>query len=92
MSAHRILTKGLTWFTPEEDQSLIACSDLLARIIATLGGRAAEQIIVGDPDRDDTNYLCCGWNQTKPSIRVVPHGVGVTSMHLVEASLRHRQL
>merc|ERR1711906_1251 len=42
--------KGLTWFTPEEDQSLISRSALLARIIGTLGGRAAEQIIFGDPE------------------------------------------
>jgi cell division protease FtsH len=42
--------KGLTWFTPEEDQSLISRSALLARIIATLGGRAAEQVIFGDPE------------------------------------------
>jgi cell division protease FtsH len=40
----------LTWFTPEEDQSLISRSALLARIIGTLGGRAAEQIIFGDPE------------------------------------------
>merc|ERR1712153_32307 len=37
-------------FTPEEDQSLISRSALLARIIGTLGGRAAEQIIFGDPE------------------------------------------
>src|SRR5210317_2199578 len=42
--------KGLTWFTPEEDQSLISRSALLARIIGTLGGRAAEQVIFGDPE------------------------------------------
>merc|ERR1712232_692610 len=42
--------KGLTWFTPEEDQSLISRSELLARIITTLGGRAAEQVVFGDPD------------------------------------------
>ena len=42
--------KGLTWFTPEEDQNLISRSALLARIIGTLGGRAAEQIIFGDPE------------------------------------------
>merc|ERR1712157_610320 len=36
--------------TPEEDQSLISRSALLARIIGTLGGRAAEQIIFGDPE------------------------------------------
>ena len=42
--------KGLTWFTPEEDQSLLSRSALLARIIGTLGGRAAEQVIFGDPE------------------------------------------
>ena len=29
--------KGLTWFTPDEDQTLLSRSALLARIIATLG-------------------------------------------------------
>jgi len=42
--------KGLTWFTPDEDQTLLSRSALLARIIATLGGRAAEQVIFGDPE------------------------------------------
>ena len=42
--------KGLTWFTPEEDQSLLSRSALLARIITTLGGRAAEQVVFGDPE------------------------------------------
>jgi len=42
--------KGLTWFTPEEDQNLISRSELLARIITTLGGRAAEQVIFGTPE------------------------------------------
>ena len=42
--------KGLTWFTPEEDQSLLSRSALLARIIGTLGGRAAEQVVFGDPE------------------------------------------
>jgi len=42
--------KGLTWFTPEEDQSLLSRSALLARIITTLAGRAAEQVIFGDPE------------------------------------------
>jgi cell division protease FtsH len=43
-------SKGLTWFTPEEDQSLMSRSELLARIITTLGGRAAEQVIFGTPE------------------------------------------
>lgn len=42
--------KGLTWFTPEEEQTLLSRSTLLARIIVTLGGRAAEQVIFGDPE------------------------------------------
>jgi cell division protease FtsH len=42
--------KGLTWFTPEEDQSLLSRSELLARIITTLAGRAAEQVVFGDPE------------------------------------------
>ena len=42
--------KGLTWFTPEEDQNLLSRSSLLARIIVILGGRATEQVIFGDPE------------------------------------------
>ena len=42
--------KGLTWFTPDEDQTLVSRSELLARIIATLGGRAAEQVVFGTPE------------------------------------------
>jgi len=42
--------KGLTWFTPNEDQSLLSRSALLARIIVALGGRAAEQVVFGDPE------------------------------------------
>ena len=42
--------KGLTWFAPEEDQMLLSRSALLARIITTLGGRAAEQVVFGDPE------------------------------------------
>jgi cell division protease FtsH len=42
--------KGLTWFTPEEDQSLLSRSALLARIITTLAGRVTEQVVFGDPE------------------------------------------
>jgi cell division protease FtsH len=42
--------KGLTWFTPEEDQMLLSRSQLLARIITTLAGRVTEQVIFGDPE------------------------------------------
>jgi cell division protease FtsH len=42
--------KGLTWFAPEEDQGLVSRSQLIARIIGTLGGRVAEQIIFGEAE------------------------------------------
>ena len=42
--------KGLTWFAPEEDQGLVSRSQLIARIISTLGGRVAEQIVFGEPE------------------------------------------
>jgi len=42
--------KGLTWFTPDEDQSLLSRSQLLARIMTALGGRVTEQVIFGDPE------------------------------------------
>ena len=42
--------KGLTWFAPTEDQGLVSRSQLLARIISTLGGRVAEQVVFGDPE------------------------------------------
>ncbi|MBE9098617.1 ATP-dependent zinc metalloprotease FtsH2 [Vacuolonema iberomarrocanum] len=42
--------QGLTWFMPNEDQSLISRSQLLARITGALGGRAAEQVIFGDAE------------------------------------------
>jgi len=42
--------KGLTWFAPEEDQMLLSRAQLLARIITTLGGRVAEQVVFGDPE------------------------------------------
>ncbi|QXE26551.1 cell division protein FtsH [Richelia sinica FACHB-800] len=38
---------GLTWFTPNEEQGLISRSQILARITATLGGRAAEEVVFG---------------------------------------------
>jgi len=42
--------KGLTWFAPEEDQMLLSRSQLLARIIVSLGGRVAEKVVFGDPE------------------------------------------
>nr|YP_010338612.1 cell division protein [Rhodaphanes brevistipitata]UNJ18562.1 cell division protein [Rhodaphanes brevistipitata] len=42
--------KGLTWFAPNEDQMLISRAQISARIIAALGGRAAEEIIFGNSE------------------------------------------
>jgi len=39
--------KGLTWFTPSEDQSLVSRNTMKARISGALGGRAAEQVVFG---------------------------------------------
>ena len=39
--------RGFTWFTPNEDQALISRGQLVARIIGTLGGRAAEEVVFG---------------------------------------------
>ncbi|WP_353930038.1 ATP-dependent zinc metalloprotease FtsH [Okeanomitos corallinicola TIOX110] len=41
---------GLTWFTPNEEQGLISRSQIIARIMAALGGRAAEEIVFGKPE------------------------------------------
>nr|BDA97952.1 cell division protein [Chroomonas collegionis] len=42
--------KGLTWFTPADDQSLISRSQILAKIMGALGGRAAEEVVFGYPE------------------------------------------
>ncbi|MGB7439809.1 MAG: ATP-dependent zinc metalloprotease FtsH2 [Coleofasciculaceae cyanobacterium] len=42
--------RGLTWFTPNEEQGLITRSQLLARITGALGGRAAEEEVFGDAE------------------------------------------
>ncbi|UBF28420.1 ATP-dependent zinc metalloprotease FtsH2 [Kovacikia minuta CCNUW1] len=42
--------RGLTWFTPSDEQSLISRAQILARITGALGGRAAEEIIFGDAE------------------------------------------
>ncbi|KAL0735850.1 hypothetical protein Bca4012_012060 [Brassica carinata] len=42
--------RGLTWFLPGEDPTLISKQQLLARIVGGLGGRAAEEVIFGEPE------------------------------------------
>merc|ERR1712070_405332 len=39
--------KGLTWFIPGDDPTLISKSQLQARIVCALGGRAAEEVVFG---------------------------------------------
>nr|YP_010171037.1 cell division protein FTSH [Chondria tumulosa]QSD57178.1 cell division protein FTSH [Chondria tumulosa] len=42
--------RGLTWFTPSEDQSLISRSQIKARIMGALGGRVTEQVVFGESE------------------------------------------
>nr|ADN15275.1 ATP-dependent metalloprotease FtsH [Gloeothece verrucosa PCC 7822] len=42
--------RGLTWFTPDEEQGLMSRSQILARISGLLGGRVAEEVIFGDTE------------------------------------------
>lgn len=42
--------RGLTWFMPSDDQSLISRSQLRARMAGALGGRAAEYVVFGDSE------------------------------------------
>ena len=39
--------RGLTWFQPGEDPSLLSKSQICARIVSALGGRAAEEVVFG---------------------------------------------
>ncbi len=40
--------KGLTWFIPGEDPTLISKQQIFARIVGALGGRATEEVIWGE--------------------------------------------
>ncbi|KAG2605328.1 ATP-dependent zinc metalloprotease FTSH 6, chloroplastic-like [Panicum virgatum] len=42
--------RGLTWFLPGEDPTLVSKQQILARIVGGLGGRAAEEVIFGEPE------------------------------------------
>ncbi|XP_031395060.1 ATP-dependent zinc metalloprotease FTSH 2, chloroplastic [Punica granatum] len=42
--------RGLTWFIPADDPTLISKQQLFARIVGGLGGRAAEAVIFGEPE------------------------------------------
>ncbi|CAD6339735.1 unnamed protein product [Miscanthus lutarioriparius] len=40
--------RGLTWFLPGEDPTLVSKQQIFARIVGGLGGRAAEEVIFGE--------------------------------------------
>jgi len=42
--------KGLTWFIPGEDPSLISKQQIFARVVGALGGRAAEEMVFGEAE------------------------------------------
>lgn len=42
--------KGLTWFTPTNDQALISKAQILSKIMGSLGGRATEEIVFGNTE------------------------------------------
>jgi cell division protease FtsH len=42
--------RGLTWFQPGDDPTLISKQQMFARIVGALGGRAAEEVIFGTPE------------------------------------------
>jgi ATP-dependent Zn protease len=43
----RVQARGLTWFIPGEDPTLISRQQIFARIVGALGGRAAEEVVFG---------------------------------------------
>lgn len=42
--------RGLTWFITADDPTLVSKKQLFARIVGGLGGRAAEEVIFGEPE------------------------------------------
>uniref|UniRef100_A0A0D3EFD2 AAA+ ATPase domain-containing protein n=1 Tax=Brassica oleracea var. oleracea TaxID=109376 RepID=A0A0D3EFD2_BRAOL len=42
--------RGLTWFLQGEDPTLVSKQQLFARVVGGLGGRAAEDVIFGEPE------------------------------------------
>ncbi len=62
--------QGLTWFTPDEDQSLMTRNQMIARIAGLLGGRVAEEVIFGEDevttgagnDIEKITYLAGKWS------------------------------
>ncbi|ERM94486.1 hypothetical protein AMTR_s00010p00262230 [Amborella trichopoda] len=42
--------RGLTWFIPGDDPTLVSKQQIFARIVGGLGGRAAEEVIFGESE------------------------------------------
>ncbi|CAK9217652.1 unnamed protein product [Sphagnum troendelagicum] len=42
--------RGLTWFIPGDDPTLISKQQIFARIVGALGGRATEEVVFGDAE------------------------------------------
>nr|YP_009628804.1 cell division protein FTSH [Balbiania investiens]QBX88587.1 cell division protein FTSH [Balbiania investiens] len=42
--------RGLTWFTPGDDQTLVSRTQIISRIMGALGGRATEEIVFGNTE------------------------------------------
>ncbi|KAK1284185.1 hypothetical protein QJS10_CPB21g00636 [Acorus calamus] len=42
--------RGLTWFLPSKDPDLVSKQEIFARIVGGLGGRAAEEVVFGEPE------------------------------------------
>lgn len=42
--------RGLTWFIPGEDPTLISKQQIYARVVGALGGRAAEEVVFGEAE------------------------------------------
>ena len=61
--------RGLTWFIPGEDPTLISKQQIFARIVGALGGRAAEEVIFGDAE------VTTGASSDLQMVRRLEHGV-----------------
>ena len=71
--------RGLTWFIPGEDPTLISKQQIFARIVGALGGRATEQVVFGDAEvttgaSSDLQQVCASVPSLVVSHVVCLHG------------------
>ncbi len=50
-------TAGVTMFSPDEDRIDMTFSELMARLVMTMGGRAADKIVYGEPGTGEIGDL-----------------------------------